>query len=221
MYLGLWDSYRQTQGPTARRNLADDIVKAQPTIFSLLKACGQQHTYLGTHSETYADHKNAILRAFGVLEDREALSRALGPRGPELRATGLHAWVWETAAPLWDSGHYRQAVAAAAGNLSLKVQAKLDRWDVADDDLMTQALSPSPPASGKPRLRVHTTPGRPFEEALQTGAMNYARGVFSLLRNPATHNVTEDWADQQALEALAALSVLARVLNEAKVEKVD
>jgi hypothetical protein len=125
------------------------------------------------------------------------------------------------AAPLWEGKHYRQAVATAAGNLSLKVQSKLDRWDVADDDLMTQALSPDAPAPGKPRLRVPATPGRPFEEALQTGALFYARGVFSLLRNPATHNVTEEWAEQRALEALAAMSVLARVLDNAEVEHAD
>jgi hypothetical protein len=112
-------------------------------------------------------------------------------------------------------------VATAAGNLSLKVQSKLDRWDVADDDLMTQALNPDPPAPGKPRLRVPATPGRPFEEALQSGALFYARGVFSLLRNPATHNVTEEWDEQRALEALAALCILARVLDNATVVKAE
>ncbi len=48
-----------------------------------------------------------------------------------MQAEGLHPWVWERAAELWPGKHYRQAVAAAAGNVSLQVQVKLDRWDKA------------------------------------------------------------------------------------------
>jgi hypothetical protein len=80
---------------------------------------------------------------------------------------------------------------------------------------MAESLSASAPTPGKPRLRVPATPGRPFEEALQTGALAFARGVWSLLRNPATHNVAEVWDQQRAFEALAALSVLARLLDAA------
>jgi hypothetical protein len=228
-YLDLWAKYSNYYSPRypapertqSREELADEIVKSQPTLFRLLAACGQQVSYTGTHDQTFHEHRRAILRAEGILADREALAKALGPQGPELRATGLHPWVWETAAPLWASNHYRQAVATAAGNVSLKVQSKLDRWDVADDALMTEALSEKAPAPGKPRLRVPATPGRPFEEALQSGTLFYARGVYSIIRNPATHNVTEDWAEQRALEALAALSVLARVLDAATVQKAD
>jgi hypothetical protein len=222
-YLALWEEYRNyTQRTRSPDEVRKDILRAQPTITKLLAACGQRQRYPeGIYDGTYEDHHRAILRAVGVLDDREALARALGPQGPQLRAAGLHPWVWETAAPLWASGHYRQSVAAAAGNLSLKTQSKLDRWDVADDALMTEALNDRPAAPGRPRLRVPATPGRPFEEALQSGAMFFARGVFSLLRNPATHNVTEEWEEQRALEALAALSVLARVLDSATVEAAD
>jgi hypothetical protein len=221
-YLGLWDEYWNSRGGSRPRSeVADEIVTEQPTIRRLLAACGQKTIHEGAWEHTYKEHRPAILRAQGVLRDRVDVARALAPQGPQLSATGLHPWVWETAAPLWVSKHYRQAVAAAAGNLSLKVQAKLDRWDVADDALMTETLSEKPPAPGKPRLRVPATPGRPFEEALQGGTLFYARGVFSLLRNPATHNVTEEWEEQRALEALAALSVLARVLDAAEVAAVD
>ncbi|MGY1823744.1 TIGR02391 family protein [Geodermatophilus sp. SYSU D00079] len=224
-YLDLWDrylNYYNYDQEQDRTELADDIIRAQPTISRLVTACGQRMlARRGTSEDTYKEHRAAVLRAQGYLNDREPLAKALGPQAPQLRADTFHPWVWETAAPLWTSKHYRQAVAAAAGNLSLKVQSKLDRWDVADDALMTEALSEKPPAPGKPRLRVPATPGRPFEEALQTGALFFARGVFSLLRNPATHNVTEVWDEQRALEALAALSVLARTLDAAVVEATD
>jgi hypothetical protein len=66
-----------------------------------------------------------------VLRDREAVTRAFAAPGPQVQAEGLHPWVWERAAELWPGKHYRQAVAAAAGNVSLQVQVKLDRWDKA------------------------------------------------------------------------------------------
>lgn len=200
----------------------DRLLMAQPALSYILKACGQPELTpiawtLGSVRGVHAQ-RTAILGALGWLDDQADLERALGPRGPELSATGLHGWVWEPAAPLWSGGHYRQAVAAAAGNLSLKVQTKLDRWDLADDALMTEVLSSKPPQPGKPRLRVPVTPGRPFEAALQDGTSAFARGCFSLLRNPSTHNVNEHWSEQRALESLAALSILARALDSATVE---
>jgi hypothetical protein len=220
-YLALLDDIDAEVPSRDSALIAADIVRAQPTLRLVMKDCGEWLRSSGKTPKGRDEHREAILRAEGVLRDREAVQRAFAPAGPQFRATGFHAWVWEVAAPLWADAHYRQAVAAAAGNLSLKVQSKLDRWDVADDALMTESLSPAAPSHGKPRLRVPATPGRPFEEALQTGALAFARGVFSLLRNPATHNVTEAWPEQRALEALAALSVLARVLDSATVESAD
>ncbi|SET33409.1 TIGR02391 family protein [Geodermatophilus poikilotrophus] len=220
-YLALLDDIDSDSPSRDPELIAADIMRAQPTLRRVLQDCGEWLRATGKTPGGRVEHREAILRAQGVLRDRDAVERAFAPAGPQFPASGFHSWVWETAAPLWTTKHYRQAVAAAAGNLSLKVQSKLDRWDVADHALMTEALSEKPPAPGKPRLRVPATPGRPFEEALQGGTLFFARGVFSLLRNPATHNVTEEWEEQRALEALAALSVLARVLDAATVEAAD
>ena len=220
-YLALWDEYNDYDAERDPEAIGEDIVSAQPTVFRLLHALGEQVSRIGLEDWTKREHRTAVLRALGMLADQDKLERALAPRGPELQASGFHRWVWEAAAPYWPGGHYRSAVATAAGSLSLKVQSKLDRWDVADDALMTEALSPSPAVPGKPRLRLPVTPGRPFEEALQSGALAFARGVYALLRNPATHNVTQEWGEQRALEALAALSLLARVLDDASIERVE
>lgn len=207
---------------TMKDAIEREILMLRPTALRLIEACGQRVPRSSTFVPIYVrEHQEATLQALGRVRDRQALERALAPDRPHIVADQLHAWVWAMAAPLWDSRHYRQAVAAAAGNLSLKVQAKLDRWHVADDALMTEALSEKPPAPGKPRLRLPATPGRPFEEALQLGAVAYARGVFSLLRNPATNNVREVWDEQRALGALAALSVLARCLDDASVVQAE
>jgi hypothetical protein len=218
-YLALLDDIDSDSPSRDPELIVADIVRAQPTLRRILEDCGEWLRSTGKTPGGRAQHREAILRAEGVLRDRKAVEQAFAPGGPKFQASGFHPWVWETAAPLWTTKHYRLAVAAAAGNLSLKVQAKLDRWDLHDAALMAEALSDKPAAPGRPKLRVPATPGRPFEEALQSGAMHFARGVFSLLRNPATHNVTEAWSEQRALEGLAALSVLARVLDEATVEK--
>ncbi|MGY1855399.1 TIGR02391 family protein [Modestobacter sp. SYSU DS0290] len=220
-YLALWDEYKDYEAERDLQTIGEDIISAQPTVMTLLHALGEQVSRIGLEDWAQREHRRAVLRALGILADQGKLERALAPRGPELRAAGLHPWVWEAAAPYWPGGHYRSAVATAAGSVSLRVQSKLDRWDVADDALMTESLSPSPAAPGRPRLRLPITPGRPFEEALQSGALAFARGVYALLRNPATHNVTEEWGEQRALESLAALSLLARVLDDASIEQVE
>ena len=218
-YLDLLDDIDGEQPSRDPTLIAADIMRAQPTLRRLLKDCGQYVRNSGKTIGGRREHREAILRAEGVIQDRDAIAHAFAVPGPHVQAEGLHPWVWERAAELWPGKHYRQAVAAAAGNVSLQVQVKLDRWDVADDALMTAALSEKPPTLSQPRLRVPATPGRPFEEALQQGALLYARGVWALLRNPATHNVAEVWDQQRAFEALASLSVLARVLDDATIER--
>jgi Protein of unknown function (Hypoth_ymh) len=47
----------------------------------------------------------------------------------------------------------------------------------------------------------------------------FAEGCFAGIRNPAAHEHSEtDWTEQKALECLAALSVLARWIDECEVQ---
>jgi hypothetical protein len=41
-----------------------------------------------------------------------------------------------------------------------------------------------------------------------------AAGCFAGIRNPASHEHGDDWSEQKALEYLAALSILARWIDE-------
>lgn len=220
-YLKLLDDAGLQNMPPVEAQTA--LLRAQPTLWRILEALGLDvaPTERTVNSSSRYAQRVVVQQALGILEDAAEVEDGLGHRGPELEAEGLHPWVWGAAAPHWDGGQYRTAVATAAGNLSLKVQAKLDRWDIADDELMTESLSSKPAKPGQPRLRVPATPGRRFEEKLQEGTLWFARGVFSVLRNPSTHKVDEVWSEQRALEALAALSILARALDEATVERSD
>lgn len=54
--------------------------------------------------------------------------------------------------------------------------------------------------------------------SVQRGARNLAEGVFTGIRNPLAHEAEVDMPEQQALEYLAALSVLARWVDESSLE---
>lgn len=54
---------------------------------------------------------------------------------------------------------------------------------------------------------------------VQRGAIAFAEGVFAGIRNPLSHEFGHDLTEQQALEYLAALSVLARWVDDANIEQ--
>ncbi len=47
--------------------------------------------------------------------------------------------------------------------------------------------------------------------------MVFADGCYTAIRNPAAHEVQEELTEDEALEQLAAFSVLARWVDQAKV----
>lgn len=161
--------------------------------------------------------RNAVDRGLGILAERDEWAAKLAPNAPALPADQFHPWVWQAAQTLWDSGHYRLAVQAAATAINAHTQAKLGRRDVADDSLMQEAFSTNPPQVGKPRLRCPGDPTDPTVQSRQRGALHYALGCFFAIRNPATHEQGE-WGEQTALEYLASFSVLARWIDGWKVE---
>jgi hypothetical protein len=55
-------------------------------------------------------------------------------------------------------------------------------------------------------------------KSVQRGAMALAEGIYTGIRNPFNHEDPRDIEEQIALEYLAALSVLARWVEESTVE---
>jgi len=157
-----------------------------------------------------AEARNAIDRGLGILAERDEWEANLAPEGPVVPADQFHPWVWDAARTLWASGHYRQAVQAAATAINVHTQTKLRRRDVADDKLMQEAFSTNPPEPGKHRLRCPGADADTTAQNRQRGALQYALGCFFAIRNPATHEHGE-WDQQIALEFMAALSILAPV----------
>lgn len=91
------------------------------------------------------------LQAAGRLEGLRARAKALA--APDLDPVRLHPLVWAAAQRLWNDGHRRHAVAAAAEAVSGQMKQLTDRNDAPDTSLWQQAFSKDEPLEGKPRLR--------------------------------------------------------------------
>lgn len=171
------------------------------------------------YSWTYAAQKSSLEELLGRLKGREEEARILGPSGPQLAARQMHPWVWNAASSLWDDGHYVAAVTAAATAVfETYLPAKLEVPKVGTATTrITSAFSTSAPRPSDPRLRFKgLIEGTPDWTSAHEGAMFFGKGCAQGVRNVTTHGAQP--SEQEALEALAALSLLARWIDEAMVE---
>ncbi|MCT1790095.1 TIGR02391 family protein [Dermabacter hominis] len=173
---------------------------------------------VSTSRKKWALHHEASLRARENLRRQEEIRKNLGDDAPELSAAKLHPWVWDGASSLWQSGHFREAVEGAIRKLNAETQNKLGRRDVSETDLFNQAFSEQAPAAGKPRLYRMKNDGSSTSKSVQRGARTFAEGAFAGIRNPLAHEADQEMPEQEALEYLAALSVLARWVDESTLE---
>lgn len=153
------------------------------------------------------------IQTLAMLDDAEEIEANLDPVGPRLVAGELHPWVWESARSLWETGHFREAVQAAATSVNAHLQALSNRRDVSDYKLVTELFSEKDPEPGKPRLRW---PGDPTDEefkSMQAGLRSYGSGIFQCIRNRATHDLTE-LTEHAAMERLAAMSLFCRWITD-------
>lgn len=155
-------------------------------------------------------------QVIGRLQSDEEIDEILGPTGPRLAAKDLHPWIWNAAVDLWSDGHYREAIQRAATALfDSHIPAKLGVHGK-PGDLVSQAFSTDPPQPGKARLRL---PG--YQEGTESwtnaheGAKLIGMGCVKAIRNLSTHDVDQP-SEQEALEGLATLSMLARWVADAK-----
>jgi hypothetical protein len=163
--------------------------------------------------------REAAQQLAGLLSSLDEVEQILGPRGPKLAAANLHAWIWNAAVSLWDDGHRREAVQAAATALfDHHLPAKLGvPGPTSAKDRVSQAFQTNAPSPGRPRLRLDDYPdGTPNWTSQHEGAQFFGMGCAQLIRNLATHTGAQP-DEQDALEELAALSALARLIDRAKV----
>lgn len=167
------------------------------------------------------DHWNRLRDwvGLGTADPREQELRAkLGDNAPSVSAGHLHPLVWSGVRSLWQSGYYSSAVEDAAKKRNAGKQNKVGRRDIDVTELFEQAFSHDAPAHGKARPRCGKPDDTDTYKLVQRGAWALLEGVYAGIRNRFNHEDPRDLDEQSAQEYLAALSVLARWVDDAEVE---
>lgn len=166
--------------------------------------------------------RDAAKRLLARLDTHEETRARLGGNdlSPRITAASLHPLIWKAAEAQWATGHRHEAVLAAAKAVNSLLQAKLDRRDISEGDLVRQAFSDKAPEPGRPRLRFAAVADDQTRASMRQGVSDFGAGCFAAIRNPVGHRPNEEVEldEQTALERLAALSLLARWIHEAQVE---
>lgn len=198
----------------------DEVVKRAQVVEQILDRVvqGWRDEIQKKDRQKWSSHYEASIRAREALLRADEVHTNLGEDAPDLSAAELHSWIWSGAKSLWQSGHYREAVEGAIKKLNAETQNKVGRRDLSETDLFKQAFSMEDPKPGKARLRRMKDDGGDTYKSVQRGAMTFAEGVFAGIRNPLSHEADQELSEQEALEYLAALSVLARWVDESTVE---
>ncbi|MEC3996113.1 TIGR02391 family protein [Actinacidiphila sp. DG2A-62] len=200
--------------------LYDQLHRAEPTVKQILRTLDPQLAEKVDIDQMAgeATARHQAQRALGILADLDEWKVRLAPDAPSLVADRFHPWIWDAARTFWDSRHYRAAVHAAASSINAHTQTKLGRTDISDDKVIQEAFSDKPAEAGKPRLRVAGDPTSPTTQSRQRGALQLGLAAFFAIRNPAAHD-TAEWTQHEALEQLAVLSVLARLIDTSSVQR--
>lgn len=221
-YAASIDQYNSREGCDQELfEILDWLVQNAPLTEAILTKVGEPFDKAdlsagwGHPGHAFLGYRGPCLWAMGHLEHMATIESL---QGPQLSATGLHPWVWEGASSLWSTGHYREAVGAAARRVNAEVQNKVGRMDIQDVKLLQSVLSPNPGSPTQPRLRIPPNDGSPTADNIQRGAHMIAQGWFTAIRNAVAH-VEGELSEAEALEQLAALSMVARWADAATVER--
>lgn len=165
-------------------------------------------------SGRWQQHRQAAVRAKAQLQRAAEVTDKLGDNAPTITASQLHRWVWEGARSLWQSGHYRDAVRAASVKVNAETQNKVNRRDISEATLFNELFGGTA-ATGK--LILAGDDGGQTAQSFRRGVRAFAEGCYAAIRNPASHDPQDDLAEHEALEQLAAFSVLARWVDSSRV----
>ena len=172
-------------------------------------------------SDEFRQERDACKRLLARLDTASEVAAKLGGRdnSPRITAASLHPLIWQAAQAQWATGHRHEAVLAAAKAVNSHLQTKVGRRDVSEADLVRQAFSDKPPEADKSRLRFDSVADDQTRKSMRQGVLEFGAGCFSAIRNPLGHlpNDELELDEQTAIERLAALSLLARWIDEANV----
>lgn len=169
--------------------------------------------------ERWSYERHFAIKARAEVAVSATIREKLGDTAPKLSASSMHPWIWDAARSLWQSRHFRHAVSNAAVKVNAETQNKLGRRDISETDLLKQALSDNEASADSPRLRLAGDDGGRTAQNVRRGARAFAEGCFAAIRNPASHDYLDEMAEAEALEQLAAFSLLARWVDGATIDR--
>jgi uncharacterized protein (TIGR02391 family) len=149
---------------------------------------------------------DAAEQILGRLEAMEMKATAELP--PTSGVEALHPSIWGPAGKLWRDGHFRSAVHSAAEALTAQLRTRVGQPGLDATALYGKIFSERDP--------LLQWPGDPTDltvKSMRAGLGKYATGVNMTVRNTAAHG-TAEMSAQDAMERLAALSLLARWIDE-------
>jgi uncharacterized protein (TIGR02391 family) len=208
--------------PKYGRARAIELAERLRALYAVLYPDWQTDNAESSKDFEFSRERDAAMRLLSRIDAYQEITTMLGTTSlaPQMSANSLHEKVWTAAQAQWQTEHYHEAVLAAAKAVNSLLQAKIRRRDVSEVKLVREAFSERPPTPGKPRLRFPAVADEQTRDSLRQGAMDFGAGCFGAIRNPVGHlpNDEVDLSFQGALERLAALSLLARWVDEAELE---
>jgi hypothetical protein len=154
------------------------------------------------------------------LERGEEVAARLGDTAPRLSAGTMHPWIWDAARSLWGSGHRAEAVRAASVKVNAEAQNKARVRDKSETALFNVVFNSSrEPTASNPRFILPGDDGGTTSDSVRRGARSFAEGCYAALRNPLSHDEAE-LSEAEALEQLAAFSILARWVEASEVRSI-
>ena len=173
------------------------------------------------HGYRWQSPREGALLCRSRLQALSIVALYLEEPSPTLAAADLHPWIWEAARPSWEASSHSDAVDAAARNLNARIRVKSGRGDLGEGDLIAQLFSLKDADANNPRLRVPLPVdiGNRTSQNIHAGIIEFGKGLYQAVRNPQAHEApgTIELSEQEALECLAAFSLLARWVDRADV----
>jgi hypothetical protein len=203
------------------RNTAIELTERVRPILDSLYPDWRDDNEEDGHFE-FAVPRDASVRLLARIASHEEIGEMLAGHdtSPALTGNQLHPLVWGAASAQWATGHRHEAVLAASKAVNSMLQSKLGRRDVSEVNLAQESFGAADPKLDRPRLRFPMIEDDKTRESLTQGALSFGVGCFQAIRNPVGHlpNDKNELTDQEALERLAAWSLLARWIEQAKLE---
>ena len=210
--------------PACGRPKAIELIEVVRPILRRLYPDWESENPRDTHDE-FSSERDASRRLLARLSHLDEVNSRLGgaDTSPRITASSLHHLIWGAAEIQWTLGQRHEAVLAAAKAVNSQLQAKVSRRDVSEADLVRQAFTEKAAEPGKPRLRFSSVEDDQTRESLRGGVMDFGAGCFRAIRNPIGHRPNDEieMTEQEALERLAALSLLARFIDDADIEAAE